>query len=177
MISALESKSSHPLAECVIDFCGKSEKIVDKYQYVLGKGIIGEVDGVKYYNSSIDSSPNRTIQTLSVFEGNVVMIAGGKDKNIPYDAIGPVICEKVKVLILIGPTAEKIETAVKNCDKFNEKNIKIFHFNNYKDAVQCAYENSISGDCVLLSSASTSFDLFRNFEERGKVFKELVLGL
>lgn len=139
--------------------------------------LIRELDGVKYYNSSIDSSPNRTIQTLSVFDGNVVMIAGGKDKNIPYDAIGPVICEKVKVLILIGPTAEKIETAVRNCDKFDEKNIKIFHFNNYKDAVQCAYENSVSGDCVLLSSASTSFDLFRNFEERGKVFKELVLGL
>lgn len=139
--------------------------------------LIREFNGVKYYNSSIDSSPNRTIQTLSVFDGNVVMIAGGKDKNIPYDAIGPVICEKVKVLILIGPTAEKIETAVRNSEKFNEKNIKIFHFNNYKDAVQCAHDNSVSGDCVLLSSASTSFDLFKNFEERGKVFKELVLGL
>ena len=154
------------------------EKVTQEFRGVPHRcELIRELDGVKYYNSSIDSSPNRTIQTLSVFEGNVVMIAGGKDKNIPYDAIGPVICEKVKVLILIGPTAEKIETAVKNCDKFNEKNIKIFHFNNYKDAVQCAHDNSVSGDCVLLSSASTSFDLFKNFEERGKVFKELVLGL
>ena len=73
--------------------------------------LVRELNGVKYYNSSIDSSPNRTIQTLSVFEGNVVMIAGGKEKNIPYDDIGPVICDKVKALILIGPTAEKIEAA------------------------------------------------------------------
>lgn len=139
--------------------------------------LVRELDGVKYYNSSIDSSPNRTIQTLSVFDGNVVMIAGGKDKNIPYDDIGPVICEKVKTLILIGPTAEKIEAAVKACNKFDEKILKILHPNNYKEAVKYACENAKSGDCVLLSPASTSFDLFRNFEERGNTFKELVLEL
>ena len=139
--------------------------------------LVRELNGVKYYNSSIDSSPNRTIQTLSVFEGNVVMIAGGKDKNIPYDDIGPVICDKVKALILIGPTAEKIEAAVKGCDKFDEKKIKIFHPSNYKEAVKYAQENAEFGDYVLLSPASTSFDLFRNFEERGNTFKELVLSL
>lgn len=138
---------------------------------------VRELNGVKYYNSSIDSSPNRTINTLSVFEGNVVMIAGGKDKNIPYDDIGPVICEKVKVLILVGPTADKIEAAVRACEDFNEEKLKIFRLNNYEDAVKYAHDSAVAGDCVLLSSASTSFDLFKNFEERGKIFKEIVLRL
>lgn len=138
---------------------------------------VRELHGVKYYNSAIDSSPNRTIQTLSVFAGNVVLLAGGKDKNIPYDAIGPAICGKVKVLILTGPTAPKIEAAVKAADGYDPQAIKIFHFKNYEDAVKCAYDNSSPGDAVLLSPASTSFDLFRNFEERGHVFKSLVAAL
>lgn len=138
---------------------------------------VRELDGVRYYNSSIDSSPNRTINTLSVFDGNIVMIAGGKDKNIPYDDIGPEICKKVKVLILIGSTSDKIEAAVRACKDFCEEKLKIFRADNYEKAVKCAYDNAFSGDCVLLSPASTSFDLFRNFEERGKTFKELVLKL
>lgn len=139
--------------------------------------LVREIDGVKYYNSSIDSSPNRTIQTLSVFKGDVVMIAGGKDKNIPYDEIGPVICDKVKVLILIGPTAEKIESAVKACELYDDKKIQIFHPETYAEAVKTAYSNAKKGDCVLLSPASTSFDRFKNFEERGNIFKDLVNSL
>ena len=138
---------------------------------------VRELDGVKYYNSSIDSSPNRTINTLSVFDKNVVMIAGGKDKNIPYDDIGSVICEKVKALILIGPTAEKIEKAVKARPEFNPEKMKFFYPENYAEAVECARKASKSGDCVVLSPASTSFDRFKNFEERGDVFKSLVMNL
>lgn len=74
---------------------------------------VAEKGGVKYYNSSIDSSPNRTKNTLSVFSQKVVLICGGKDKGIPYDDIGPVIAEKVKALVLIGATADKIESAAK----------------------------------------------------------------
>lgn len=138
---------------------------------------VRELRGVKYYNSSIDSSPNRTIHTLSVFEGSVVLIAGGKDKNIPFDPVGPAICNSVKVLILIGPTAEKIERAVKAAKEYRPGAIRIFHFQTYPDAVKCAYDNSNPGDVVLLSPASTSFDLFRNFEERGCTFKALVDAL
>ncbi len=129
-------------------------------------------DGVKYYNSSIDSSPNRSLNTLKVFGDNVVMIAGGKDKGIPYDEIGPSVCEHVKVLILIGMTADKIEEAVKKCDK--EKKVKIIRVCEYPEAVRVAWENALPGDVVLLSPASTSFDMFRNFEERGNLFKKLV---
>jgi UDP-N-acetylmuramoylalanine--D-glutamate ligase len=137
--------------------------------------LVRKINGVPYYNSSIDSSPNRTINALSVFKGNVVLIAGGKDKGIPYDAIGPALAEKVKTLILIGPTAEKIENALRTCDPL--ETVKVIHCETYSEAVQCAYEAAVPGDTVLLSPASTSFDRFKNFEERGNVFKNLVLQL
>ncbi len=137
--------------------------------------LVRKLNGVPYYNSSIDSSPNRTINALSVFKGNVVLIAGGKDKNIPYDALGPVLAEKVKTLILTGPTAEKIENALLACD--TQRRVQVIHCTDYREAVQCAYEAAVPGDTVLLSPASTSFDRFKNFEERGNVFKNLVLAL
>lgn len=130
------------------------------------------IDGVKFYNSSIDSSPNRSLNTLKVFGDNVVMIAGGKDKGIPYDEIGPAVKEHVKVLILIGMTSDKIEDAVKKCDI--ERKVKIIRATTYPEAVKKARENALPGDVVLLSPASTSFDMFRNFEERGNLYKKLV---
>ena len=135
---------------------------------------VRELDGVKYYNSSIDSSPNRTINTLSVFDKNVVLISGGKDKGIPYDEIGAPICAKVKKLVLIGKTAEVIEAAVKNTP--GEKP-EIFRATTYPEAVNLARSNAEKGDVVLLSPASTSFDMFNNFEERGKNKKKLVKDL
>ena len=136
---------------------------------------VREIDGVRYYNSSIDSSPNRSINTLNVFGDNVVMIAGGKDKGIPYDEIGPSVCEHVKTLVLIGKTSDKIEDAVKDCDK--EGKVKILRATTYPEAVSLAKENASAGDVVLLSPASTSFDMFANFEERGNLFKKLVQEL
>ena len=136
---------------------------------------IRELDGVKYYNSSIDSSPNRTKNTLSVFSNKVVMISGGKDKGIPYDEIGPEIVNHVRVLILIGATARVIEDAVKKADKDNL--VEIFHATTYPEAVNLAKENAKCGEAVVLSPASTSFDMFKNFEERGNLFKELVNNL
>ena len=128
--------------------------------------------GVKYYNSSIDSSPNRTINTLNVFDKKVILIAGGKDKGIPYDEIGKPIAEHVKTLILIGATSEKIETALQAAD--GAENVNIIHASTYHEAVNAAYKNANEGDVVILSPASTSFDMFRNFEERGNLFKKLV---
>jgi UDP-N-acetylmuramoylalanine--D-glutamate ligase len=139
--------------------------------------LVRELDGVKYYNSSIDSSPNRTKNTLSVFPEKVIMISGGKDKGIPYDEIGPVIVDRVKVLVLIGATAGAIEAAVKKALKDAEADIKIFHADTYPEAVRTAKENAHPGDVVLLSPASTSFDMFKNFEERGNLYKEIVNSL
>ena len=135
---------------------------------------IREINGARYYNSSIDSSPNRTINTLRVFEGkNVILISGGKDKGIPYDEIGEPIANGVKTLILIGATSGKIEEAV----KATGKSVEIIKKDTYEDVVKTAYEIAGEGDIVLLSPASTSFDMFRNFEERGNLFKELVKKL
>lgn len=138
--------------------------------------LVRTLDGVKYYNSSIDSSPNRTINTLRVFPNKVIMIAGGKDKGIPYDEIGPALAEHVKVLILIGATSDKIQEALDaEINKTgNGKNIEVIRATSYEDAVNTARSKAHDGDVVLLSPASTSFDMFRNFEERGNLFKKIV---
>lgn len=138
--------------------------------------LVRTLDEVKYYNSSIDSSPNRTINTLRVFPNKVIMIAGGKDKGIPYDEIGPALAEHVKVLILIGATSDKIQEALDaEINKTgNGKDIEVIRATSYEDAVNTARSKAHDGDVVLLSPASTSFDMFRNFEERGNLFKKIV---
>ena len=138
--------------------------------------LVREKDGVTYYNSSIDSSPNRTINTLKVFKEKVIMISGGKDKGIPYDEIGEPIINGVKTLILIGATSDAIENAVKNAYRKLkiESSVKILRAKTYEEAVTLAKENASAGDKVLLSPASTSFDMFNNFEERGNLYKKLV---
>ena len=141
--------------------------------------LVREINGVKFYNSSIDSSPSRTIAALSTFKNRVILIAGGKDKGIPYDPIGQIIAEKVRVLLLIGATAPKIEEAYNNYVHQTdiESEVKIIHCGTYEEIVSRAYSEAVPGDCVILSPASTSFDMFKNFEQRGNVFKELVNGL
>ena len=137
--------------------------------------LVRTLNGVRFYNSSIDSSPNRTMNTLNVFPEKVIMISGGKDKGIPYDEIGPVIVEHVKTLILIGATAGKIKDALLKSD--GHEAVEVIECDEYSDAVNIAYENAKDGDVVLLSPASTSFDRFKNFEERGRLFKDLVTSL
>lgn len=134
--------------------------------------LVRTLDGVRYYNSSIDSSPNRTINTLRVFPEKVIMIAGGKDKGIPYDEIGPAIAEHVKTLILIGATSDKIEEALNKTGK--QDSVEVIRASSYEEAVNTAKNKAVKGDVVLLSPASTSFDMFNNFMERGNLFKDLV---
>lgn len=138
---------------------------------------VREYRGVKYYNDSIASSPTRTaLGTLSLYDYKITIIAGGYDKHIPYEPLGPVINEKVKVLILLGDTAPKIEAAVKSAANF-DGTIKIINVNNMEEAVAAAVENTSKGDIVSLSPASASFGLYKNFEERGNHFKSIVNGL
>jgi UDP-N-acetylmuramoylalanine--D-glutamate ligase len=141
--------------------------------------LAGEVNGVRYYNDSIATSPTRTIAGLYSFKHKVILIAGGYDKNISYDEMGEVLAEKIEKLILIGPTSDKIEAALKNQINLigKGKDVEIIHCENFDDTVSIAYKNAKPGDIVLLSPASASFDLFKNFEERGNRFKELVKKL
>ena len=148
---------------------------------------VREYKGVRYYNDSIASSPTRTalgtlslrtaLGTLSLYDFKIAIIAGGYDKHIPYEPLGPVINDKVKLLILLGDTAPKIEQAVREADNFDESAIKIINVTNMEEAVAAAVENTKKGDIVSLSPASASFGLYKNFEERGNHFKSIVNGL
>ncbi len=134
---------------------------------------VREKDGVKFYNDSIASSPARTTAGLKSFDQKVILIAGGYDKKIPFDDFGKVVNEYVKTLVLVGVTSPKIEKAVRNADNF--KDIEIIKADAFEDAVIFAKNSAKNGDIVLLSPACASFDLFDNFEQRGNVFKEIVM--
>lgn len=133
---------------------------------------VREIDGVRYYNDSIASSPARTTAGLKSFEKKVILIAGGYDKKIPFDEFGSVINEYSKKLILVGATSEKIYAAVKNADNYN--GLEIFKESEFESAVNKARECAQKGDIVMLSPACASFDLFKNFEVRGNTFKNIV---
>ena len=135
---------------------------------------IREIDGVKWYNDSIGTSPTRTIAGLHSFDERIVLIAGGYDKHLDYTPIAKPILEKVDSLILIGDTAPKIFDAVKNEAEKQGKDIKIYMCDEFKNTVLVAKKVAKPGQIVLFSPASASFDLFKNFEERGNKFKELV---
>ncbi|HHW46365.1 MAG TPA: UDP-N-acetylmuramoyl-L-alanine--D-glutamate ligase [Clostridiales bacterium] len=138
---------------------------------------VRELDGVKYYNDSIATSPTRTIAVLNAFDKRVILIAGGYDKHIPFDPLVPVILDKVKILILTGPTAEQIESAVKSHPDYNTEEIKIFRSENLEQSVRIARQNAEPGDIVTLSPACASFDAYPNFAARGNHFKQLVNSL
>ena len=129
-------------------------------------------NGVRWYNDSIASSPNRTIAGLRSFPEKVILIAGGKDKGISYDELGPVVNERVKLLILCGATAGVIRKSTE--EAANYAGLEIIDAADYHEAVALADRFSTEGDVVILSPASTSFDRFANFMERGRVFKEIV---
>jgi len=134
--------------------------------------LVRERDGVRWYNDSIGSSPSRTIAGLNAFSQKVILIAGGYDKNIPYDPLGPVAAEKVKAAILMGATATAIEQAIRA-----HSDMPIYRVRDMAEAVATADEISKSGDIVFMSPASASFDMYKNFEERGKHFRDLVNAL
>ncbi len=139
---------------------------------------VRELDGVKYYNDSIASSPTRTASgTLSIYDDKIILISGGYDKHLDYTDLGDIICKRVKVLILLGDTSKKIKTATVNSKFYSEKDLKIFQAYSMEEAVSLAKDNAVSGDIVSLSPASASFDLYKNFEQRGNHFKDIVLNL
>ena len=133
-------------------------------------------DGVRYYNDSIASSPSRTIAGLRSFKEKVLLIAGGYDKHIPYDVLGPEICAHVKHVFLCGATAPQIRAAVENCADFHGQ-VALTDCGNFENAVRTAAAAAEEGDIVLMSPASASFDEFKNFMVRGEFFKKIVKEL
>jgi UDP-N-acetylmuramoylalanine--D-glutamate ligase len=139
---------------------------------------VRELDGVKYYNDSIASSPTRTASgTLSLYGFKIILIAGGYDKHLDYTELGDVICDKVKVAVLMGATADKIETAIRSSKRYAEGNPVIIRVKDMAEAVAAARGAAVAGDIVSMSPASASFDLYKDFDARGKHFKSLVNAL
>ena len=132
--------------------------------------------GVRYYNDSIASSPSRTIAGLRSFHEKVILIAGGYDKHIPFDVLGPEIVEHVKLLVLCGATADKIRAAVENAPGYEPGKPEILDVTPFTAAVEAARDRAQPGDVVTLSPACAAFDQFKNFAERGKFFKSIVNG-
>ena len=135
---------------------------------------VRELDGVKYYNSSIDSSPTRTAAALSALREKPIIICGGYDKNIPFEPLATALCERAKKVILTGATAKKIKDAILACPLFADSGLEIIEKNDFEDAVKTAKNAAAKNDTVLLSPACASFDAFQNFEARGNKFKEIV---
>ena len=134
-------------------------------------------DGVRFYNDSIASSPSRTIAGLRSFPEKVILIAGGYDKHIPYDVMGPEVCTHVKKLFLGGATGPLIRAAVENAAEYQPGCPEITDCGNFEAAVRAAAAAAEPGDVVLMSPASAAFDQFKNFMVRGEFYKKLVMEL
>lgn len=139
---------------------------------------VKSVNGVSFYNDSIASSPTRVVKgALSLFDKRIILIAGGRDKRVSFAELAEKINDKVSVLVLMGSAASKIENDVIKSKNYSKEKLSIIHANSMNEAVQAAFNNSKSGDIILLSPACTSFDSYKNFEERGKDFKKIVNNL
>ena len=139
--------------------------------------LVREKDGVKYYNGSIDSSPTRTAAALSALKGGIVAICGGYDKNIPFDTLASTLTEKVRAVVLTGDTMEKIYAEIEKCPTYSKEKLTVIRQPDFDLAVQKASEIAVRGESVILSPACASFDRFKNFEERGDRFCDLVRKL
>ncbi len=133
---------------------------------------VKEINGVKWYNDSASTSPSRLINALNAFDEDIVLIAGGADKNLDYTPVAKPIIDKVTTLILMGQTAEKIFNSVKQEEENQNKEIKIYMAKNLQEAIELAKKHA--KQIVLFSPASTSFDMFKDMYDRGRTFKDLV---
>ncbi len=166
---------------------GATSEFVDKTAFTkvatTFKGVehrleyVTEKNGIKFYNGSIDSTPTRTMAALSAFkERNLVVICGGYDKNLDYSPLAPVMAEKAKCVVLTGACADKIKKAFDECKEFDTQKTIVKEVCDFDEAVITAYKSAEKGDIVLLSPAAASFDRFKNFEIRGRHYKDIVLN-
>lgn len=139
--------------------------------------LVREKDGVRYYNSSIDSSPTRTAAALSALDKAPIVICGGSEKNVSFEGLALDLCTRVKAVVLTGQSAPHILAEIEKCPRYEPGRVVVRHIPSFDEAVIAASKFAEDGDIVLLSPACASFDAFKNFEERGNKFKELINGL
>ena len=131
---------------------------------------VAEIDGIKFYNDSKATNVDSTVKALEAFERNIIVILGGKDKGSDYTVLAPLIRDRVKQVILIGAASDKIAEHLEGAGSMTRAR-------SMQDAVLKAMEVANAGDIVLLAPACASFDMFDNYEHRGRVFKEAVYKL
>ena len=181
LIPGLHNVENYMAALCAVEEYASAEDVLTVARRFGGVEhrieLVRERNGVRWYNDSIASSPTRTIAGLHAFEQKVILIAGGYDKKIPFDVLGPEVTAHVKRLVLCGATADKIRQAVLESPDYIEGNPDIVTVNTLRDAVRDAADHAETGDIVTLSPACASFDQFKNFMLRGEAFKQLVREL
>ncbi len=131
---------------------------------------VAEINGVSYYNDSKATNVDAALKALEAFDGNIVLILGGKDKGADFSAMRELVAARVKHLLLIGAAREVIAAALGAVAPSS-------FCSSLEEAVERAHELARAGDVVLLAPACASFDMFRNYEHRGEVFKKAVLAL
>ncbi len=139
--------------------------------------LVRELRGVKFINDSIGTSPTRTSAGLHALKTKPIVICGGYDKHIPFDTLGDELCQLARAAFLTGDTALKIRDAINGSDYYKQSNIEIFIVEDFDSCIKAAAEYAHEGDIVLFSPACASFDKFKNFAERGKHFKKLIMEL
>ena len=138
---------------------------------------VAVVGGVTYINDSIGSSPTRTIAGLHAMRTKPIVIAGGYDKHLPFDELGDALCQCAKAVVLTGDTAEKIRAAVVQSPYYEASGLPVTMEADFRAAVLAAAHAAGEGDIVLFSPACASFDHFKNFAERGKTYKSIIMEL
>jgi len=170
-IAGVAGASRHAMADVATTFEGVEHRLE----------LVREVDGVRYYNDSIATTPERTVAALRSFDQPIVLLAGGRDKHLPWDEMARLTLEKVRHLILFGEAAPIIERAIQvSSFEFRvSRDLEEFvhRCQTLDEAVEAAARVAEPGDVVLLSPGGTSFDAFRDFAERGERFRELVKAL
>jgi len=139
--------------------------------------LVETINGVSWYNDSKATTPEGAITALEAFDQPTIIIAGGYDKNLPFDKLGEKITQKARAAILIGQTAQQIAKAIDEKLKTQNSKLKTTIVNSLPDAVTLAHSLSKPGDVVLLSPACASYDMFENYEQRGREFTKLVKSL
>lgn len=182
-LSEIKLKGMHNVENLLAAFCAVSEDVEINSMRKVAVTFAGvehrcefvtEIEGVKYYNDSIASSPSRTLAGLNAFEKPVILIAGGYDKKIPFEPLAEEGYSRIKTLILIGATKYKIKEAFDNIIREKNLELSIIIEDTLEAAIYKAKEIAASGDIVTLSPACASFDMFANFEIRGNAFKDIL---
>jgi UDP-N-acetylmuramoylalanine--D-glutamate ligase len=139
--------------------------------------LVRELHGVRWYNDSIATAPERSMAAIHAFDEPIILLLGGRDKKLPWDEIAKLIHKRVDHVVVFGEAAELIQKAVATAGRREARSVDLHQVNDLKQAVLKAAEIASAGDVVLLSPGGTSYDAFKDFAERGEFFRKWVLEL